>query len=296
MKPIKSTQQLTFVSLSLSLHAFFVMLGITFPGLFFLIQLYLPLFTLLAVYVLSFRFQVVYIIATLGLSFLLFPDLTQIIFYILPSVILGYFLGFFLQIKKNFLEIAFISISIQAGIIWLTIFFSNALFETNILRILYQLLSIADHPSLYRLNPLVIFIFSIIQVTMTLLLIFPFLKRFNVYVEYKVPLTPLLLKSHVLFIAIGIASAFIYPQLSFIVLPPVAYLTVYLYIYLFTRPTQYSTYVLLGALLIFPIFNALLSGFLSSGMQILTVYFLTLPPLFFDHKKSIRILNKNVLI
>jgi hypothetical protein len=291
MKPLKSTHQLTFVAISLSLHAFFVMLSITFTGFFFIIQLYLPLFTLLATYMLKFRFQVVYIIAAFALSFLLFPDITQLIFYILPSVVLGFFLGYLLSINRNFLEIAFVSISIQAGIIWSTIIFSNLFFDTNILRIFYQLLGIVGHPLLYRLNPLVIFIFSILEVMMTLLLIFPFLRRFNIVVEYKVPLTPFLFQSHLVFITIGILSAFLFPQLSVIVFPPVVFLTVYLYMYLFTRPTKYSTYVLLGAIFIFPLFNGLVSGFLSSGMQILSSYFLVIPPILFDHKKSIRILN-----
>lgn len=296
MKPTKSSHQLTFVALSLSLHALFVMLGVTFPGLLFVIQLYLPLFSLIAIYMLGFRYQLVYIVATIALSFLLFPDIMHLIFYILPSIILGTFLGILLRMKKNFLEISFIAISIQAGIIWLTIWISTAIFETNILRIFYQLLGIVIHPLLYRLNPLVVFIFSIIEVAVTLLLIFPFLTRFKITVDYKVPLTPFLHYIHITLIISGLISIFFAPEISLFVLPPILFITIYLYLYLLTRPTSNSTYILLGALFFFPFVNALLSGFLSQGFQILSVYFLVLPPIFLHHKKSIRILKKNVLI
>jgi hypothetical protein len=296
MKPSSSTQQLTFVAVSLSLHALFVMLGITFPGLMFITQLYLPLFSLVAIFILGYRFQLVYVLSTFLLSFLLFSDLTHLIFYVLPSVILGSFLGILLKVKKNFLEISYIAISIQAGIIWLTIWISNALFDTNILRIFYQILGISVHPFLYRLNPLVIFMFAIIEVTITLLLIFPFLKRFQIIVHYQIPLTRFLYYSHLSLIVIGMVNIFLLPDISLVVLPPIIFMSIYLYIYFLTRPTSTSTYILLGALFFFPLVNALLFNFLSQGFQILSVYFLVLPPIFIHHKKSIRIFNKNVLI
>jgi hypothetical protein len=296
MNPSTTAHQLTFVAISLSLHALFVMLGVTFPGMLFFIQLYLPLFSLVAIFMLGYRFQFVYVVSTFILSFLLFPDMTHLIFYILPSVILGSMLGILLKVKKNFFEISYIAIAIQAAIIALTIWLSNVLLETNILRIFYQLLDISLHPLLYRLNPLVIFIFAVIEVTITLLLIFPFLKRFQIIVHYQVPLTPLLYYSHLSLIVIGLVNIFIIPEISLIVLPLILFMTIYLYIYFFTRPTSTSSYLLLAALFLFPLVNAFVSSYLSQGLQILSVYFLALPPIFIHHKKSIRILNENVLI
>ena len=296
MNPSTTAHQLTFVAISLALHALIVMLGVTFPGMLFFIQLYLPLFSLVAIFMLGYRFQFVYVVSTFVLSFLLFPDITHLIFYILPSVILGSILGILLKVKKNFFEISYIAIAIQAGIIALTIWLSNVLLETNILRIFYQLLGISLHPLLDRLNPLVIFIFAIIEVTITLLLIFPFLKRFQIIVHYQVPLTPLLYYSNLSLIVIGLVNIFIIPEISLIVLPPILFMTIYLYIYFFTRPTSTSSYLLLGALFLFPLVNAFASSYLSQGLQILSVYFLALPPIFIHHKKSIRILNENVLI
>ena len=296
MNPSTTAHQLTFVAISLALHALIVMLGVTFPGMLFFIQLYLPLFSLVAIFMLGYRFQFVYVVSTFVLSFLLFPDITHLIFYILPSVILGSMLGILLKVKKNFFEISYIAIAIQAGIIALTIWLSNVLLETNILRIFYQLLGISLHPLLDRLNPLVIFIFAIIEVTITLLLIFPFLKRFQIIVHYQVPLTPLLYYSNLSLIVIGLVNIFIIPEISLIVLPPILFMTIYLYIYFFTRPTSTSSYLLLGALFLFPLVNAFASSYLSQGLQILSVYFLALPPIFIHHKKSIRILNENVLI
>ena len=208
MNPSTTAHQLTFVAISLALHALIVMLGVTFPGMLFFIQLYLPLFSLVAIFMLGYRFQFVYVVSTFVLSFLLFPDITHLIFYILPSVILGSILGILLKVKKNFFEISYIAIAIQAGIIALTIWLSNVLLETNILRIFYQLLGISLHPLLDRLNPLVIFIFAIIEVTITLLLIFPFLKRFQIIVHYQVPLTPLLYYSNLSLIVIGLVNIF----------------------------------------------------------------------------------------
>jgi len=296
MKTFTSTQQLAYMSLSLAMHAIFLSLGLWLPGIFFILQLYLPIFTLISIYLLKSHYHVVYIVSTFILSFILFGDLGQLLFYVLPSVLLGYTLGILLKLNRNFLEIAYLSISVQGGILWLSLWLSNIFFNTNILRILYQLIGIQDHPYLFRLNPLLLFIFSILQVMMTFLVLFPFLKRLQINLQYVIPPTPLLYQFHITFIVIGIVGALVFPLLSMIVLPPIVFLSVYLYMYFFTRPTRYSTFFLLGALFVHPFVNAGLSVLLSQGYQVLSIYFLVLIPLFFHHKKSLRISPKNALI
>ena len=119
MKTFTSTQQLAYMSLSLAMHAIFLSLGLWLPGIFFILQLYLPIFTLISIYLLKSHYHVVYIISTFILSFILFGDLGQLLFYVLPSVLLGYTLGILLKLNRNFLEIAYLSISVQGGILWL---------------------------------------------------------------------------------------------------------------------------------------------------------------------------------
>jgi hypothetical protein len=226
----------------------------------------------------------------------LFGDVAQLFFYVLPSILLGYTIGILLKMNRNFLEIAYLSISVQGGILWFSLWLSNLFFDTNILRILYQLMGIENHALLYRLNPLLLFVFSILQVMMTFLVLYPFLKRFQIELHYVIPPTMLLYQFHVSFIGFGLLGIVFAPLLSMIVLPPIVFLSVYLYIYLFTRPTRFSTIILLGALFIFPFINAGLSMVLNQGYQVLSIYFLAVIPLFFHHKKSLRILSKNALI
>jgi hypothetical protein len=219
-----------------------------------------------------------------------------ILFYWLPSFLLG--IGYVIGLRRKatlFSMVLFLSL-IQLGVLYGLRMVSLFLYEVDLLSILYLFFNLTDVHNIFLLNPMILYAIALLQIILSLGLLIPVLEKFNIQLPYQLMLTRIEVYAFFVIFIISFISVGFAPQLSLFALGPLTLLSVYSYLYFFMRPVRFAAYPLLMGLIIYPFVNAYFSDILEGPYRILSVIFIAIIPLGLMMYKSFTQKKKNALI
>lgn len=292
-----ATIQITWIAMVVVLQLLFLWLNQLYPFIGYWFTFLLPIFTILVLLSSTWRGLLIYAFTSMLLILLFIqPAIETILFYWLPSFILG--IGYVIGLKNKatlFSMVLFLSL-IQLVVLYLLRTFSLFLYEVDLLSFIYLVLGLNDVDNVYLLNPMMLYAIALLQIILSLGLMIPVMERFGIHLPYQLMLTRIEVYAFLGIFLISLVSVGFAPQLSLFALGPLTLLSVYSYIYFFMRPVRFAAYPLLMGLVLYPFVNAFFSDILQGPYRILSVIFIAIIPLALMMYKSFTQKKKNALI
>jgi hypothetical protein len=293
----KATLQITSIAMVVGLQLLFLWLNQLYPFIGYWFTFLLPIFTILVLLGLTWRGLLIYSMTSLLLIFIfILPAMETILFYWLPSFLLG--IGYVIGLRRKatlFSMVLFLSL-IQLGVLYGLRMVSLFLYEVDLLSILYLFFNLTDVHNIFLLNPMILYAIALLQIILSLGLLIPVLEKFNIHLPYQLMLTRIEVYTFIVIFIISLISVGFAPQLSLFALGPLTLLSVYSYLYFFMRPVRFAAYPLLVGLILYPFVNAYFSDILEGPYRILSVIFIAIIPLALMMYKSFTQKKKNALI
>lgn len=174
-------QNITFLAIMAAINIVLLLLANLLPYLLVLLTLILPFISLLVTVLCQKKYYPIYILATIGLSFLVsFDAISNIIFYIVPGVLSGFIFGFCLerQIPSNYsiLYSAFVYVICS----YICLLICNAVLGASIEKLYFTLLNLEEFPYKNYLIPPFIFAIAIIQSSLSYMIIQNEIKKLGI--------------------------------------------------------------------------------------------------------------------
>ena len=293
----KATLQITSIAMVVGLQLLFLWLNQLYPFIGYWFTFLLPIFTILVLLGLTWRGLLIYSMTSLLLIFIfILPAMETILFYWLPSFLLG--IGYVIGLRRKatlFSMVLFLSL-IQLGVLYGLRMVSLFLYEVDLLSILYLFFNLTDVHNIFLLNPMILYAIALLQIILSLGLLIPVLEKFNIQLPYQLMLTRIEVYAFFVIFIISLISVGFAPQLSLFALGPLTLLSVYSYLYFLMRPVRFAAYPLLMGLILYPFVNAYFSDILQGPYRILSVIFIAIIPLALMMYKSFTQKKKNALI
>jgi hypothetical protein len=293
----KATIQITWIAMVVVLQLLFLWLNQLYPFIGYWFTFLLPIFTILVLLSSTWRGLLIYAFTSMLLILLFIqPAIETILFYWLPSFILG--IGYVIGLKNKatlFSMVLFLSL-IQLVVLYLLRMFSLFLYEVDLLSFIYLVLGLSDVDNVYLLNPMMLYAIALLQIILSLGLMIPVMERFGIHLPYQLMLTRIEVYAFLGIFLLSLISVGFAPQLSLFALGPLTLLSVYSYLYFFMRPVRFAAYPLLMGLVLYPFVNAFFSDILQGPYRILSVIFIAIIPLALMMYKSLTQKKKNALI
>jgi hypothetical protein len=293
----KATIQITWIAMVVVLQLLFLWLNQLYPFIGYWFTFFLPIFTILVLLSSTWRGLLIYAFTSMLLILLFIqPAIETILFYWLPSFILG--IGYVIGLKNKatlFSMVLFLSL-IQLVVLYLLRMFSLFLYEVDLLSFIYLVLGLSDVDNVFLLNPMMLYAIALLQIILSLGLMIPVMERFGIHLPYQLMLTRIEVYAFLGIFLLSLISVGFAPQLSLFALGPLTLLSVYSYLYFFMRPVRFAAYPLLMGLVLYPFVNAFFSDILQGPYRILSVIFIAIIPLALMMYKSLTQKKKNALI
>jgi hypothetical protein len=292
-----ATLQITSIAMVVGLQLLFLWLNQLYPFIGYWLTFLLPIFTILVLLGLTWRGLLIYSMTSLLLIFIfILPAMETILFYWLPSFLLG--IGYVIGLRRKatlFSMVLFLSL-IQLGVLYGLRMVSLFLYEVDLLSILYLFFNLTDVHNIFLLNPMILYAIALLQIILSLGFLIPVLEKFNIQLPYQLMLTRIEVYAFFVIFIISLISVGFAPQLSLFALGPLTLLSVYSYLYFLMRPVRFAAYPLLMGLILYPFVNAYFSNILQGPYRILSVIFIAIIPLTLMMYKSFTQKKKNALI
>jgi hypothetical protein len=293
----KPTFQITWIALVVVLQLLSLYLNQLYPFIGYWFTFIFPIFTILVLLSLTWRGLVIYAVTSMLLIMMLIqPAMEVILFYWLPSFILG--IGYVIGLKQKatlFSMVLFLSVT-QLVVLYMVRIFSLWLYEVDLLAFIYLFLNLTNVDNIFLLNPMMLYAIGLLQITISISFMIPVMERFGIYLPYQLMLTRIEVYAYVALFFVGLISIGFAPQLSLFALGPLTLLSVYSYLYFFMRPVRFAVYPLLMGLILYPFVNAYFSDILEGPYRILSIIFIAIIPLALMMCKSFTQKKKNALI
>jgi hypothetical protein len=292
-----ATIQITFTAMVVVLQVLFLWLNQLYPLIGYWLTFLLPIFTILVLLGSTWRGLVIYSFTSILLIFIVVqPAMETILFYWVPSFILG--IGYVIGLKHKatlFSMVLFLSL-VQLLVLYITRMFSLFLYEVDLLAFIYLLLRLDNVSNIFLLNPMMLYAIALLQIIISLAVMIPIMERFNIHLPYQLMLTRVEVYAYLSIFLLALISVGFAPQLSLFALGPLTLLSVYSYLYFFMRPVRFAAYPLLMGLILYPFVNAYFSDILQGPYRILSILFIAIIPLGLMMYKSFTQKKKNALI
>ncbi len=290
-------QVLAWIALMSGIQVIILWLNIMLPVVGYWLTYLLPFITLMVFFLLEWRGFLIYSITSILLVLILVqPFIETMLFYGLPSWLLGMGYGIALKKKATLLSLLLMLSILQFGILYLIHALTLQFYQLDLLSFIYQILNLDRNTNVIVLDPILIYTIALLQVLIGLLLIFPLIERFKLPIQYQ-----LYFSKHELFFFYGLFVSTLLllvflPSLAFFCVGPLALFTIYSYVYFFMKPARFAVYMLILGLILFPFINAILSSILPGPYRIFSVLFLSLFPMVIALFNSITQKRENALI
>jgi hypothetical protein len=293
----KPTFQITWIALVVVLQLLFLYLNQLYHFIGYWFTILFPIFNIVVLLSSTWRGLVIYAVTSMLLIMMLIqPAIEIMLFYWLPSFILG--IGYVIGLKQKatlFSMVLFLSLT-QLGVLYLLRMLSLWLYEVDLLSFIYLFFNLTNVANIFLLNPMMLYAIGLLQITISISFMIPLMERFGIQIPYQLMLTRIEVYAYVALFFVGLISIGFAPQLSLFALGPLTLLSVYSYLYFFMRPIRFAAYPLLMGLILYPFVNAYFSDILEGPYRILSVIFIAIIPLALMMYKSFTQKKKNALI
>ena len=220
------------------------------------------------------RYFPIYGFATFGLALALtFWNIETTIFYVLPSIVTGYIFGLLAKHKIPVVWSIISATLAQTAISYALIPLINFIFQVDIILTFKTALGLASNPNINIIVPTFIFLISLIQVSLSQLIVSQELQKFGIR-QLNIPLSDLIASIvGIVFALLIIPFYFVLLDLAYLFLAISIYFAVYIVIGVFVegnylRLIAYGIPLILNVVLV-----ALVQQYLKEASQMLLVGF-----------------------
>lgn len=222
-KRVTLIENITFMAIIAAFYAIASLIVSFIPALSLLFMLVLPLLSVLVVLYCENKYLIIYFIAALVLSLIAsIHNLYVSFFYLIPALITGIVMGLLIKAKVTSSLVFLLTSFIQVGISFLGIVFIRWIYEIDIVNSILSLLNLTAHPHKLTIVSVFILLMAYAQTALSLIIVEDELPKLNLEINNEyIPYTSLISLS--LYIIGALILAFY---------PPIAYILVFVYIYL----------------------------------------------------------------
>ena len=218
------------------------------------------------------RYFPIYALATFGLSLALtFWNIESTIFYVLPSIVTGYIFGLLAKHKIPTVWSIFAATLAQTAITYALIPFINFIFQVDLVLTFKTAFGLADMVNVDIIVPTFIFLISLIQATLSQLIVSLELQKFGVHDEIKFVSDIAAAGAGILFSLLIIPFYFVNLKFAYLYLAIALYFMIYtITITIFEK--KYFHLIPYGVVIVINVFIfALVQSYLKEASQILLI-------------------------
>ena len=229
MRPFKKqetiVQNIAYMGIMAAVNVIFVVMTYFVPFLLFVLVFVLPLCSAIISYYCKKLYFPIYFVVVVSICLLI--DLSDAIFYVVPSLITGFLFGLCIEKKiPSIFTIAIISI-FQFGISLASIPLIQLITNRNIVDDMVNMFKLSDYQYINYVKYTFIFFISFVQTILTYLVMRSELVKFGMDFNKVVEKTIVLDIINFVSVAVSILMAFIFPEIAYIFLLFALILTVY---------------------------------------------------------------------
>lgn len=175
-----SSQNIAFISIMCAINLIVSLVSSFFPLLSLIIILILPLTSVLVGLFCKSKYHFIYFISTITLCLVAtFYNISMTVFYVIPSIVTGLIFAFILKKKYSGIWSIFISSIIQMLLMFSFIPLINFIYDTDFILFIKTSLGLEDSGTFNIIIPSIIFIISLIQITLSYLICHDEISKFG---------------------------------------------------------------------------------------------------------------------
>ena len=234
---------ITYMGIMTAINLIFIVLATYIPFLMFLLILLLPFVSAIVSYYCQKRYYLIYAIASVGLCLIF--NISDTIFYVVPSIVTGFLIGVLLEKKINPFWLILSSTIVESALTFALIPLINLIGNVDIVYTFLTLFKLTEFTYKTEVTYLFIFFLSLVQCALTHFVLLSDAKKIGIEVSYVVnSYSPYIIGTELMLI-LCIIFSFFYTPLSLIFLMISFYCGIFLLIdLLLSKKTL--IYVLLG--------------------------------------------------
>lgn len=251
------TQQIAYMAIMAAINVILVLIGTLLPLSTLIFVFALPLTSVIVTLNCDLKYYPIYAITSLILGFVIsFSSIDIALFYLFPSLITGFIMGISVKLKIDPIHLIVLVSLINLGLFYAAIPLFNLIYEINYLYELANLIGLKNHRFGLCVLPSLVFVVSLIQATLSYILILFELRKFLDYKDKNnvfvfIIISSVLILTSCLFGPISAEIAYLF---LFIAFPYITYLLIRFY-----RFNLIAFYIMLGTLIIFTILGFVVS-------------------------------------
>ncbi|MCD8195185.1 MAG: DUF2232 domain-containing protein [Coprobacillus sp.] len=222
-------QNMTYMAIMAAINVVFVLLTTFVPVLMFLMVFILPLTSTMVALYCKKKYFIIYALVTVGLCMLVtMYNISDTLFYVIPSVITGFIFGFMVEKKIHAVWIIFTTSVIQLVLSYLMLPVIYFWLGIDMVNVFASVFGLADYEYLAYLVPSFIYFLALGQEAISYIVIKGQLPKFNynVTTENKFIYTPYI--GALLSFTFSIVFAFIYGPVAYLFMMFAAYFTIFI--------------------------------------------------------------------
>lgn len=222
-------QNIAFIALASAVNVVFVILTTLVPLLFFLLVFILPLTSTLVWILCNKKYFLVYAITSVSLCLIVNVfQISDTIFYVIPSILSGFIFGVLIEKKIPSFWIILSATFVQMGITYASLPLIKLLVEIDTIDQFIKVFGLSEFQYSHFLPPIFIFVLSIIQTAITFLVVSNELEKIGIELNQKDVNHLVLEIIQICLIGLTIGFAFIYGPISYLLFGLVIYFGTYM--------------------------------------------------------------------
>ena len=234
---------ITYMGIMTAINLIFIVLTTYIPFLMFLLILLLPFVSAIVSYYCQKRYYLIYAVASVGLCLIF--NISDTIFYVVPSIVTGFLIGVLLEKKINPFWLILSSSIVESALTFALIPLINLIGNVDIVYTFLTLFKLTEFAYKTEVTYLFIFFLSLVQCALTHFVLLSDAKKIGIEVSYEVnSYSPYIIGTE-LMLVLCLTFSFFYIPLALIFLTISFYFATFLLINL-VMSKKTLIYVLLG--------------------------------------------------
>ena len=234
---------ITYMGIMTAINLIFIVLATYIPFLMFLLILLLPFVSAIVSYYCQKRYYLIYAVASVGLCLIF--NISDTIFYVVPSIVTGFLIGVLLEKKINPFWLILSSSIVESALTFALIPLINLIGNVDIVYTFLTLFKLTEFAYKTEVTYLFIFFLSLVQCALTHFVLLSDAKKIGIEVSYEVnSYSPYIIGTE-LMLVLSLTFSFFYIPLALIFLTISFYFATFLLINL-VMSKKTLIYVLLG--------------------------------------------------
>jgi len=268
------TQNIAYMAIMAAINVVFVLLTTLVPLLMFLMIFVLPLSSTIVALFCKKKYYPIYALVTIGLCMLVtLWDISDVFFFIIPSIITGFVFAFLLEHKINSMWIIIATALLQVGLNYLFIPVVNAIYNRNFILDFATAFGLKDYVYLSYIVPAFLLVINLIQSSFSFIVAKEEVFKFGIKVEEKTIYFLVIVIIQLLLLISIILCGFFLKQLTLFLFIIFGLLGIYILLDIFSKLNKFSIISLISSIFLTIFLFAILYNKIEKPLSFLPIGF-----------------------